>query len=120
MKHFFAFIPMLLIGCGIDGTVLPGRWQAVAFYEKGQSMPVPLDSVALIFSGDGQYEFRSAGFYRERGPFRISGTNLFLTDTTEKPAKEHVLNVLFLSADTLKIQMKKEDREQVLFLKKQS
>lgn len=98
---------------------LPGRWRAVAFYEKGQALTTPLDSVRLVFSPDGQYEFRSVGFYREQGPFRLSGSHLFLTDTTEKPAKEHVLRVLFLSADTLKILMKKGDAEQVLFLKKQ-
>lgn len=80
---------------------------------------MPLDSVRLVFSPDGQYEFRSVGFYREQGPFRLSGSHLFLTDTTEKPAKEHVLRVLFLSSDTLKILMKKGDAEQVLFLKKQ-
>jgi hypothetical protein len=106
------------MACELDTDQLNGSWKAVAFYESGQSLGAPLDSVALVFSQAGQYEFRSVGFYRETGPFRISGTHLFLTDTTEEPAKEHVLKVLFLSADTLKIQMKKSGHEQVLFFEK--
>lgn len=109
---------MLLTACELDTKLLNGSWKAVAFYESGQSLDAPLDSVALVFSQAGQYEFRSVGFYRETGPYRVSGTHLFLTDTTEDPAKEHVLKVLFLSTDTLKIQMKKGGQEQVLFLKK--
>ncbi|HRI60821.1 MAG TPA: hypothetical protein PK228_13880 [Saprospiraceae bacterium] len=120
MKKILPLFLIVFTACALDIDLLTGQWHAVAFYEKGQSLDAPLDSVALVFSGEGQYEFRSMGLYRERGPFRVSGTHLFLTDTTEKPAQEHVLNILFLSADTLKIQMKKGDSEQVLFLKKQS
>lgn len=120
MKKILLPFLILFAACGLDVNLLTGHWRAVAFYEKGQSLDAPLDSVALLFTGAGQYEFHSTGFYRERGPFRVSGEHLFLTDTTEEPAQEHVLKILFLSADTLKIQMKKGDSEQVLFLKKQS
>lgn len=119
MKIVLALFPLLLATCTLDVNRLAGQWRAIAFYEQGQSLTAPLDSVALTFSGDGYYEFRSAGFYRENGPFRVSGQHLFLTDTTEQPAKEHVLKVLFLSDDTLKIQMLKGDNEQVLFFAKQ-
>lgn len=119
MKISLALLLLSFSACSLDIKQLNGSWKPVAFYEDGQSLAAPLDSVSLRFSPDvGQYEFRSVGFYREAGPFRVSGNHLFLTDTTEKPAQEHVLKVLFLSADTLKIQMKKADREQVLFLKK--
>lgn len=119
MKLLFTLFLLSWTACSPDVQHLPGQWRAVAFYEKGQALGTPLDSVRLVFSPDGHYEFRSVGFYRERGPFRVFGNHLFLTDTTEAPAKEHVLRVLFLSADTLKILMKKGDTEQVLFLKKQ-
>ena len=119
MKILTASLFLFLPACTLDTKQLQGVWKPVALYENGQSLAAPLDSVALHFSPEnGQYEFRSIGFYREAGPFRVSGKYLFLTDTTEKPAQEHVLKVLFLSADTLKIQMKKAEREQVLFLKK--
>ena len=119
MRNILPLFPLLLMACELDTNLLNGKWKAVAFYESGQSLAAPLDSVALVFSQAGQYEFRSVGFYRETGPFRVSGTHLFLTDTTEDPAKEHVLKVLFLSADTLKIQMKKGGEEQILFFEKQ-
>lgn len=119
MKLLLTLILLSWAACSPDVQHLPGQWRAVAFYEKGEALAAPLDSVGLHFSPDGQYEFRSVGYYRERGPFRVAGNHLFLTDTTEEPAQEHVLRVLFLSADTLKILMKEGDTEQVLFLKKQ-
>ncbi|MBV6438556.1 MAG: hypothetical protein DYG98_21720 [Haliscomenobacteraceae bacterium CHB4] len=119
MKIVLALFPLLLATCTLDVNRLVGRWRAIAFYEQGQSHAAPLDSVVLAFTSSGHYEFRSAGFYRENGPFRVSGQHLFLTDTTEHPAKEHILKVLFLSGDTLKIQMQKGDNEQVLFFEKQ-
>lgn len=120
MKRIFYFLLVCSGGCSIDPGLLPGEWQAVAFYEKGQTLPASLDSVRLTFSATAGYEFRSIGFYRERGPFRVSGNTLFLTDTTAKPAREHIVEVLYLSADSLKIRMQKKDAEQVLFLKKKS
>lgn len=118
MRKILPLFPLLLLACELDITRLHGSWKAVAYYQNGQSLEAPLDSVGLVFAPTGQYEFRTIGFYREKGPFRVSGTRLFLIDTTEQPAKEHVLNVLFLSSDTLKIQMKKGGHEQVLFFKK--
>ena len=113
----FAFL-LLVSACTLDVERLTGKWHAVAFYESGQSLAAPLDSVALAFTGEGQYVFRSTGYYREQGPFRVSGAHLYLTDTTEYPPKEHVLKVLFLSEDTLKILMSKAERPQVLFFKR--
>lgn len=118
MKVFLLLAALFFTACSLDINLLSGRWKAVGLFENGQSLPAPLDSVALTFSSDMQYEFRTIGFYREAGPFRIADTHLFLSDTTERPPKEHVLKVLFLSDDTLKIQMVKGGKEQVLFLKK--
>lgn len=118
MKKFPLLFFLAFAACSLDVRQLTGRWRAVAFYENGQSLATPLDSVALVFGENGRYEFRSVGFYREAGPFRLDGKLLFLNDTTQKPSQEHVLKVLFLSADSMKIQMQKEGREQVLFLEK--
>lgn len=120
MRIILLILPLLMFSCTLDTRLLTGSWRAVGFYEKGQSLATPLDSVALSFNGENQYEFRSIGYYCERGPFRVAGAHLYLTDTTVQPSKEHVLKVLFLSADTLKIEMRKGENAQVLFLKKQS
>lgn len=117
-KLWFLPVLALISACALDADRLTGRWRAVALYQAGQKVAAPLDSVRLIFHGMERFEFHSAGFYYETGPFRTSGKHLFLTDTTLHPAKEHTLKVLYLSDDTLKIQMKKEAAEQVLFLAK--
>lgn len=119
-KLWFLLFPALTAaGCSLDNSLLPGRWHAVGLYEAGQSVHAPLDSVRLVFTDNSQYEFRSAGFYQEAGPFRASGYYLFMTDTTVTPPREHTLKVFYLSDDTLKIQMKKGGMEQMLFLTKE-
>ena len=102
-------------GCWLKEQDVEGRWQATGFYENGQQVAVNLDSITLWFSPEGGYEFRSQGFYRESGSFRVSARYLFLTDTTVQPPVEHTLNVLYVSEDSLKIRMKQADNEQVLF-----
>jgi hypothetical protein len=118
MKFFLLVVVLLFVACETEIIKLDGQWRLFAFYENGKDVSAPLDSVAISFSADGRYEFRTIGFYREAGPFRVSDNFLFLTDTTEHPAKERILKILFLSTDTLKLQMAKGEREQVLFLTK--
>lgn len=118
MKIILPVFTLFLASCALDTSLLNGHWVPVAFFEDGQSLTAPLDSVALVFQENGVYQFRSIGFYRESGPFRVAGKHLFLTDTTEPPPRERVLRVLYLSGDTLKIQMKRSGKEQVLFLKR--
>ena len=101
--------------CMLKQEDLTGRWAAAAFYENGRSVGAKLDSIALHLRPDGGYEFRSQGFYRESGRYRVSARHLFLTDTTAQPPLEHTLKVLYVDKDTLKIAMKHEGHEQVLF-----
>lgn len=103
------------MACTMNQKDLAGTWQAVAFYKNQKSAEVPLDSVMLRFTSDGAYEFRSQGFYRESGDYRLSAAYVFLSDTTENPPLQHTLKVLYLSADSLKIQMAAGDEKQVLF-----
>lgn len=110
---------IFLTACGLKEKNLHGQWKAIAFYENGKTLPAPLDSVLLRLDDQGGFVFQTQGFYRESGPYRHSARYLFLTDTTVSPSKEHVLKVLFLSPDTLKIRMSREKKEQVLFFTKQ-
>lgn len=120
MKQNFYIFPLLLLiqACSLDQSDLSGHWKAVAFYENGAAVPVPLDSVALALTPDGHYSFTSTGFYREEGQYRCSMRYLFLNDTTVRPARERMVQVLYVSPDTLKIKMGKDGKEQVLFLTK--
>jgi hypothetical protein len=112
----FSVGALLFIACTVDRGALSGRWQAVALYEDGQNTATPLDSVSLFFSEDGTYSFRSIGFYREAGYFHTNLRYLTLRDTTAETATEHTLAVQHLSDDTLKLEMGKNGKSQVLFL----
>lgn len=115
-KLLIGLLWLSLFGCTPDPERFAGHWQAVGLYQGGQSVAARLDSVRLSFPGRDRYVFQSAGFYKEAGPFRASGSYLFLTDTTLTPPKERTVKVLYLSDDTLKLLMKKGEAEQVLFL----
>jgi hypothetical protein len=109
-------LPLLLSGCSLDEQLLEGSWQAIALYENGKKRTVPLDEVQLHLGPESAYRFTSVGFYEEKGHFRSSAKFLFLTDTSTTPNKEHVIKVLFLSEDTLKIRMMQDSARQALFL----
>ena len=118
-QNFYIFLLFSsLLSCTLDESDLSGDWRAVAFYENGASVQAPLDSVALALTPDGHYSFTSTGFYREEGHYRCSMRYLFLNDTTVQPARERMVQVLFVSQDTMKIKMGKDGKEQVLFLTK--
>lgn len=107
-------------GCAVDPNKLTGSWQAVAFFENGKTVSAPLDSVRLHLTENAGYEFKSQGFYQEAGSYRVAASYLFLEDTTVVPKKERTVKVLFLSSDTLKIEMKLSGNRQVLFFKRHS
>ena len=67
----------------VDKNKLTGQWQATHFYESGQTVNTPLDSVKLVIQPDGGYSFHSIGFYEEKGRFDVSGAHLILQDTTK-------------------------------------
>ncbi|MCB0534085.1 MAG: hypothetical protein H6574_05210 [Lewinellaceae bacterium] len=107
-------------GCTVDPNKLTGTWQAVAFFENGKTVSAPLDSVRLYLTNNAGYAFKSQGYYQEAGSYRVAASYLFLEDTTVVPKKERTVKVLYLSSDTLKIEMKKSGNRQVLFFKRQS
>lgn len=115
---YFFLILLLAQACTLDRSDLSGNWRAIAFYENGMSVDVPLDSVTLTLTPEGHYAFTASGFYREEGPYRCSMRYLFLNDTTVQPARERMVQVLYVSPDTLKIKMSREGKEQVLFMSK--
>lgn len=109
-----------MTACTLEQEKLIGQWQAVAFYENGKTLTVALDSVALHINENEGYEFRGQGKYQELGTYRLAANYLFLTDTSVRPVQEHTLKILFLSTDSLKIEMKKENKAQVLFFERRN
>ena len=113
----FLFICWTLFpACSLDYRDVAGDWKAVAFYENGQTVQTPLDSVGLLLTPGGRYRFQSIGYYREAGRYRCSLRYLFLEDTTTSPTQERMVQVLHVSSDTLKLKMGQAGKEQGLFL----
>jgi hypothetical protein len=105
-----------LCACRLDERTLQGDWQAVAFFENGQRREIDLSPVRLSLSSGRHYVYESIGLYREEGSYRSSMHYLFLTDTSRTPPVEHIVKVLYLSPDSLKIRMQQDSSEQVLWL----
>jgi len=116
---FSVIVLACLLGCSPDPSLVPGTWKAVAFFEDRLRVDTPLDSVSLALSPKGGYQFRSIGYYLESGPYRLSGTYLYLTDTTDTPHREHTVKILHVSPDTLKVLMRSGEKRQVLFFAKE-
>ena len=105
--------------CSPDPVHVPGNWKAVAFFEDRQRVQIPLDSVALLLTPEGVYEYRSIGYYRESGPYRLAGAYLYLTDTTDTPNRERTVKILHVSPDTLKLLMRSGEKRQVVFFSRE-
>lgn len=114
MKRILLF-SLITFSCSVENNQLIGAWQAVAFYEMGQQIHTPLDSVRLSFSPTGSYRFNSLGLYAEEGSYRLAGRYLFMRDTTVHPVVERAVKVQYLSADSLKIGMELNGKQQVVF-----
>ncbi len=108
-------LSLVLCSCGIDQKKLLGAWQAVAYFEMGQTVATPLDAVRINFSPSGDYNFKSIGFYEEKGRYRIAGKYLFLMDTTAEVPRERAVKILFVAADSLKIGMEADGKKSTVF-----
>ncbi|MCC6282269.1 MAG: hypothetical protein IT262_16820 [Saprospiraceae bacterium] len=119
MKWIFFLGSLITISsCAPDARLLEGSWRLTGYYQDGQALAVPLDSVGLVLHPNQVYEFRSIGFYREKGAFRTSSNYLFLRDSTSAAMQERALKILFLTEDSLKLKMQHAEKEQVLFFSK--
>lgn len=114
MKRIF-LLSLVLCSCGIDQNKLYGTWQAAAYFEMGQTVDTPLDAVRINFSPSGDYQFKSIGFYEEKGQYRVAGKYLFLLDTTTAAAKERAVKILYIAADSLKIGMEADGKKSTVF-----
>ena len=114
MKRIF-LLSLVFCSCGIDQNKLIGSWQAVAYFETGQTINTPLDAVRISFSLSGDYNFKSIGFYEEKGQYRVAGKYLFLLDTTALLPKERAMKILLLDPDSLKIGMEADGKKRTVF-----
>jgi hypothetical protein len=114
MKRIFLF-SLVFCSCSIDQKILHGTWQAAAYFEMGKTVDTPLDAVRISFSPSGDYQFKSIGYYEEKGQYRVAGKYLFLLDTTTLAAKERAVKILHIAADSLKIGMEADGKKSTVF-----
>lgn len=119
MRFFILlFYPLIFHACTIDENKICGHWQAVAFFENGNSVNLSLDSVQLKLLPSHKYQYKSLGLYAESGTWEPTVNYLLLTDTTSTKNAQKFLKIVYQSNDSLKIKMEHEGKEQVLFFKK--
>lgn len=120
MVRLFIFLLLLVntTACSLDEQEICGSWQAVAFFEDGKSIEIPLDSVQLRLWSSNKYHFKSIGMYSEAGHWEPTANYLSLTDTTNPEATQKLIKVIYQSSDSLKVKMEHQGKEQVLFFGK--
>jgi|1048.fasta_scaffold01026_6 hypothetical protein len=119
LSLFLLFL-MSASACTVDEQELGGTWQAVAFFENGKSVNLPLDSVQLKLLTSHVYQYRSIGLYAEAGYWESTVNYLLLTDTTSANKTQRLIKVVYQSSDSLKLKMEQDGKEQVLFFHKKS
>ncbi len=123
MRLLYLFVLSCFLSCAVDESLLIGRWRATGYFENGQSIPVPLDSVLLEFTNENRYQFQTIGQYHEAGTYRTDLKYLFLKDSTKEgnaSSKERLLRILYLSQDSLKLLMGADGKDLVLLLGRQN
>jgi len=120
MVRLFIFLLLLVntTACSLDEQEICGSWQAVAFFEDGKPIEIPLDSVQLRLWSSNKYHFKSIGMYSEAGHWESTANYLSLTDTTNPEATQKLIKVIYQSSDSLKVKMEHQGKEQVLFFGK--
>lgn len=119
LSLFLLFL-MSVSACAIDEQEIGGTWQAVAFFENGRSINIPLDSVQLKLSESRVYRYRSIGLYSEAGHWESTINYLLLTDTTSVNKTQRLIKVVYQSSDSLKLKMEQDGKEQILFFQKKT
>ena len=98
---------ILLSGCHKD-AVIWGTWQEISVTQEVSTNGVTTSYVTTMDSSGGvAYTFTVGGGYFSTysdGTYRISGSTLYLTDTTLSPYRTIPLNILTLTHGSLRLQ----------------
>ncbi len=119
--YFFSFIliAFLFNNCtteeDLDETLLHGKWQGADWLIEGKSANLDVKSIAFEFDQDANYSAKYAA-QLEKGSYRLSGRKLY---TTAEGDQEKVVKIIYLSTDSLKMDMNRAGRNEVMVLVKQ-
>ncbi|GEM_PF-1874454 len=96
--------------------LLEGQWQATVVLEEGDTLPVDVGQIRLIFDDEGHYRYHSTLNYREAGFYKLEGALLYTRDTTHRDTVlERFVKVPVLTTDSMVVLMRtREDKERLL------
>ena len=86
--------------------------------EAGEALILDLSPVGFQFYDNGRYRFSSTLNQGEAGSYFVQSNQLFTTDTLQQAPVEKKVQILHLSADSLRLKMQANDKERILTLVK--
>jgi len=95
-----------------------GNWEAFQFLEEGDSVKIDPSEIKFSFGQNGRYHFSSTLNYKEAGTYKMAETVLYTTDTLTLSSIEKAVLIKKINQDTLVLEMKQENKNQVLSLKR--
>lgn len=120
-KAFWLFwVLSTLSACqsGYQEEQLNGTWTGVAVTEEGTPLAIDPSLIQLEFSPDDTYIYKSTLDYREAGEYFIEANFLYTRDTLNQVSTQKAVEILQLTADSLKIRMMEGEKERMLTLVK--
>lgn len=103
---------------GYQEEQLHGKWVGVAVKEEGTPLAVDPGLIQLEFSPEETYTYKSTLDYREAGTYFIEANFLYTRDTLNQASTQKAVELLQLTADSLKIRMMEGEKERRLTLVK--
>ena len=103
---------------GYQEERLHGKWVGISVTEEGTPLAVDPGLIQLEFSPDETYTYESTLNYREAGTYFIEADFLYTNDTLNQASTQKAVELLQLTADSLKIRMMEGKKERRLTLVK--
>ena len=107
LRSCLVVIIFLCGGCAekFDKTLLHGNWQVDQFLEADQPKNLDISKMGFSFNDQNVYTYQSNLKYREAGNYRIEGDYLYSTDTLNNERVEKVVQISYITKDTLHLTM---------------
>lgn len=113
------FLGIFLSACGNNHqSDLIGTWKAHQVLEGDQALNLNPTEIQFNFSETGDYHFKSTLNYQEAGSFYLEKELLYTLDTLNQESIEKVVQIQFISPDTIQLKMQHQGKDRTLELSK--
>ena len=123
-KHYkyslLLFLGIFLSACGDNHqSDLIGTWKAHQVLEENEPLSLNPEEIRFDFSNTGDYHFTSTLNYQEAGRYYLEKELLYTLDTLNQESIEKVVQIQFLSPDTIQLKMQHQGKDRTIELSKQ-